>query len=84
MAALDHYPAELSLRSSDPRLGPKMRACGRLTAAFTRRRGTFHARLATPPGWRLFTRFARVIRCSVTASAAALSVLAGRGAAPPA
>ncbi|BCB82671.1 geranylgeranyl reductase family protein [Phytohabitans flavus] len=38
-------------------LGREMWAGRRLLAAYTSRPGMFHALLATPPGWRLFTRF---------------------------
>jgi geranylgeranyl reductase family protein len=41
----------------DAELGPEMRAGRRILAAYARRPGAFHAMLATPPGWRLFTRF---------------------------
>ncbi len=51
---LDDYGAELA-RS----LIPEMRAGQRLLAAFSRHPGAFHAALATPPGWRTFTRFCR-------------------------
>ena len=51
---LDGYEAELRRT-----LVPEMRAGQRLLAAFARRPGTFHAALATPPGWRAFTRFCR-------------------------
>ncbi|MEV0728422.1 geranylgeranyl reductase family protein [Polymorphospora sp. NPDC050346] len=40
-------------------LVPSMRAGRDLLAAFTRRPGMFHRVLATPPGWRVFTRFCR-------------------------
>ena len=51
---LDDYEAEVHRT-----LIPEMRAGQRLLAAFARRPGTFHAALATPPGWRAFTRFCR-------------------------
>ncbi|MEV4755219.1 geranylgeranyl reductase family protein [Micromonospora sp. NPDC049559] len=38
-------------------LVPSMRAGYRLLAAYSRHPGIFHSLLATPPGWRLFTRF---------------------------
>jgi geranylgeranyl reductase family protein len=38
-------------------LVPEMLAGQRLLAAFARHPGTFHTALATPPGWRTFTRF---------------------------
>ncbi|GAB2954199.1 geranylgeranyl reductase family protein [Micromonospora polyrhachis] len=40
-------------------LVPEMRAGQRLLQAFSRRPEVFHALLATPPGWRMFTRFCR-------------------------
>jgi geranylgeranyl reductase family protein len=46
------YVAEL-----ERTLIPEMRAGQRLLAAFARHPGTFHTALATPPGWRAFTRF---------------------------
>ncbi len=49
---LDGYAAELRRT-----LIPEMRAGQRLLAAFARHPGAFHAALATPPGWRAFTRF---------------------------
>src|SRR5262249_27357462 len=48
----DAYLAEL-----DRVLLPEMLAGQRLLAAFARPPGAFHAALATPPGWRAFTRF---------------------------
>jgi len=36
-----------------------MRAGRRMLAAFARHPGAFHAALATPPGWRRFSRFCR-------------------------
>jgi geranylgeranyl reductase family protein len=36
---------------------PEMQAGQRLLGAFARHPGTFHAALATPPGWRTFRRF---------------------------
>ncbi len=36
---------------------PEMLAGQRLLAAFARHPGSFHAALATPPGWRAFSRF---------------------------
>jgi geranylgeranyl reductase family protein len=51
---LDDYGAELT-----GTLLPEMRAGHRLLAAFARHPGAFHAALATPPGWRAFTRFCR-------------------------
>ena len=38
-------------------LTPSMQAGFRLLATFSRHPGFFHALLATPPGWRFFTRF---------------------------
>jgi geranylgeranyl reductase family protein len=38
-------------------LVPTMRAGRRLLAAFSRYPGAFHGALATPPGWRVFSRF---------------------------
>jgi geranylgeranyl reductase family protein len=46
------YPAEVGAT-----LVPEMLAGQRLLAAFARHPGTFHTVLATPPGWRTFTRF---------------------------
>jgi geranylgeranyl reductase family protein len=51
---LDGYAGELSRT-----LIPEMRAGYRLLAAFARHPGAFHAALASPPGWRVFTRFCR-------------------------
>ena len=51
---LDGYADELSRT-----LIPEMRAGHRLLAAYSRHPGAFHAALATPPGWRVFTRFCR-------------------------
>lgn len=45
------------VRDVNAQLVPAMRAGRHMLAAFTRRPGVFHAMLATPPGWRLFTRF---------------------------
>ncbi|OLB82542.1 MAG: hyaluronate lyase [Actinobacteria bacterium 13_2_20CM_2_71_6] len=53
-AALSGYVAEI-----ERTLVPEMRAGQRLLAAFARHPGAFHAALATPPGWRAFTRFCR-------------------------
>ncbi len=44
-------------RGVQAELTPSMQAGFRLLAAFSRRPGVFHALLATPPGWRFFTRF---------------------------
>jgi geranylgeranyl reductase family protein len=62
-------------------LVPEMLAGQRLLAAFARHPGTFHAALATPPGWRAFSRFCRsdsafarsVQRLPVRAAVAALA-----------
>jgi geranylgeranyl reductase family protein len=51
---LDGYEREI-----ERTLEPEMRAGQRLLAAFARHPGAFHAALATPPGWRAFTRFCR-------------------------
>jgi geranylgeranyl reductase family protein len=51
---LDDYEHEVKRT-----LEPEMRAGQRLLAAFARHPGAFHAALATPPGWRAFTRFCR-------------------------
>jgi geranylgeranyl reductase family protein len=40
-------------------LVPSMRAGFRLLAVFSQRPAVFHAVLATPPGWRMFTKFCR-------------------------
>jgi flavin-dependent dehydrogenase len=45
------------VRAVHERFVPPMRAGRRLLAAFSRHPGTFHAVLATPPGWRMFVRF---------------------------
>jgi geranylgeranyl reductase family protein len=39
------------------KLLPAMRAGYRMLAAFAKHPGVFHTALATPPGWRLFTRY---------------------------
>ena len=52
--SLDGYEREI-----ERILVPEMRAGHRLLAAFARHPGAFHAALATPPGWRAFTRFCR-------------------------
>ncbi|TBL27662.1 hyaluronate lyase, partial [Verrucosispora sp. SN26_14.1] len=46
-------------RAVTQRLVPSMRAGYRLLAAFARRPEILHAAIATPPGWRAFTRFCR-------------------------
>ncbi len=63
-------------------LAPEMAAGRRLLAAFSRRPGTFHTALATPPGWRTFARFCRGDRALSAAlehrvMRAALAVLGG-------
>jgi geranylgeranyl reductase family protein len=50
--ALDGYAA--ALRDT---LLPEMAAGRRILAAFTRHPGAFHLAVASPPGWRAFTRF---------------------------
>jgi geranylgeranyl reductase family protein len=45
------------VRDVHEQLVPSMRAGHRLLAVFARRPWLFHALVATPPGWRLFTRF---------------------------
>ncbi|GIH17282.1 geranylgeranyl reductase family protein [Rugosimonospora africana] len=52
--ALDGY-----LRDVDRVLIPEMRAGRRLLSAFMRHPGLFHRTLATPPGWRAFTKLCR-------------------------
>jgi geranylgeranyl reductase family protein len=76
---LDGYPDAVA-----ETLGPEMVAGRALLAAFTRRPGAFHAGMATPPGWRAFTRvcrgeatFAQLLRR--TSVRATVSALAGRG-----
>jgi len=49
---LDRY-----VTSVHHQLAPSMRAGRHLLAAFARRPGVFHALLASPPGWKMFTRF---------------------------
>ncbi|GAB3840391.1 hypothetical protein GCM10029963_08910 [Micromonospora andamanensis] len=44
-------------RSVAERLVPAMRAGHRLLDVFSRRPAVCHTLLATPPGWRAFTRF---------------------------
>jgi geranylgeranyl reductase family protein len=44
-------------RTVRQRFEPELRAGRRILAAFARRPGVFHTMLATPPGWRVFTRF---------------------------
>ncbi|TCC00232.1 geranylgeranyl reductase family protein [Micromonospora zingiberis] len=44
-------------RAVERRLVPAMRAGYRLLDVFSRRPELFHAAVATPPGWRAFTRF---------------------------
>jgi geranylgeranyl reductase family protein len=51
---LEGYPAAI-----DRVLGEQMRAGRRLSSAFRRHPGAFHAVLATPPGWRTFQRWCR-------------------------
>ncbi|QOC91815.1 geranylgeranyl reductase family protein [Micromonospora craniellae] len=46
-------------RAVAQRLAPSMRAGYRLLDAFARRPEILHAAIATPPGWRAFTRFCR-------------------------
>ncbi|MDG4797637.1 geranylgeranyl reductase family protein [Micromonospora sp. WMMD1082] len=46
-------------RAVHDRLVPSMRAGHRLLDVFSRRPEVYHALLATPPGWRMFTRFCR-------------------------
>ncbi|MFI7026618.1 geranylgeranyl reductase family protein [Micromonospora sp. NPDC049900] len=46
-------------RAVAQRLVPSMRAGYRLLDAFARRPEILHAAIATPPGWRAFTRFCR-------------------------
>ncbi|NJC72531.1 geranylgeranyl reductase family protein [Planosporangium thailandense] len=52
--ALRGYESEI-----ERTLIPEMRAGRRLLAAFTKRPAAFHLALATPPGWRMFSRFCR-------------------------
>jgi geranylgeranyl reductase family protein len=52
--ALDRYLADV-----DRVLIPEMRAGRRLLSAFIRHPGMFHRALATPPGWRAFSKLCR-------------------------
>lgn len=69
------------VRSVYAQLVPPMRAGHRILAAFSRHPGVFHAAVATPPGWRMFTAFCRgettfdqvLTRRSVRATLALLS-----------
>jgi geranylgeranyl reductase family protein len=61
--AAAHGDTEGILREYESRiertLAPEMRVGRRLLAAFARHPGAFHLALATPPGWRSFSRFCR-------------------------
>jgi geranylgeranyl reductase family protein len=46
-------------RAVEATLGREMAAGRALLAAFERHPGAFHGALATPPGWRIFTRYCR-------------------------
>lgn len=52
--ALDQYAEAIGQR-----LVPEMDAGRRILAAFSRHPAAMHAGLATPPGWRVFTKFCR-------------------------